>query len=566
MLRFFCNWFFLLIVSYCSVAAQPLEQQIDSLQQALRTANDTTQVLILLEISKRKAIKELDEAVKLANQALGRSHQSNYVHGKVASYCLLIDFNLILLNDFSKAKAYLDSAFLQEEVVHAHNKRLIYNAAGLYYTSLGKMDESYYWFLKSLRLTGNREDEAATITYKMLGYNANVLGKYDDAKRYFKLCMRLAEAIGRKSLVGASLTNLATVYGHLNEYDSALFFLRKLYAFELKYGNPNDNVLLLSNMGTAYMELNSPDSAFYFLHRSLQAAHRVNLREGYDGIYASLAAYHKNNFPDSAIYYARKTLDASGDVSLYTRETATRILAGAFAAKKKFDSAFHYQRLHLQYYDSLMNEKRAQKIAELELQYGLEKKEAEIIDLQQAQALDASRQRILVISLTAAVVLLIGLYFYFRLLMRTKKRELLLANKQLSDYLNRLLEKSELVEELNMQLEKVREGKVTNEHLENLEKVVNSTILTDDDWREFKIIFEKVHRGFFADLVNKFPDLTNAEIRLAALLKLKLSTREIAGMLGISPESVSKTRHRLRKRLNLPAEEDLQEFITNVQA
>jgi len=566
MLRLFCNWFFLLIVSYCSVAAQPLEQQIDSLQQALRTANDTTQILILLEISKRKAIKELDEAVKLANQALGRSHQSNYVHGKVASYCLLIDFNLILLNDFSKAKAYLDSAFLQEEVVHAHNKRLIYNAAGLYYTSLGKMDESYYWFLKSLRLTRDLEDETATITYKMLGYNSNMLGKYEDAKHYFKLCIRLAEKIGRKSLVGASLTNLATVYGHLEEYDSALFYLRQLYAFELKYGNPNDNVLLLSNLGTAHFELNSPDSAFYFFHKSLQAAHRVNLREGFDGIYSSLAAYHQNNFPDSAIYYARKALTIPGDISIYSKEKITKILAGAFAAQKKFDSAFHYQRLHLQFYDSLMNEKKAKQIAELEMQYGLEKKEAEIHDLQQAQALDASRQRILVLGLITALVLLTGLYFYFKLLIRTKRKELLNANKQLSDYLNRLLEKSELVEELNMELEKVREGHTTNERLENLEKVVNSTILTDDDWREFKIIFEKVHQGFFADLVNKFPDLTNAEIRLAALLKLKLSTREIAGMLGISPESVSKTRHRLRKRLNLPAEEDLQEFITNVQA
>jgi tetratricopeptide (TPR) repeat protein len=549
-----------------SLHAQSPEQVLDSLQQRLSTADDTTQVLILLEISKRKAIKQPDEAIQTCRDALSRAKALKYIHGEAAAYCLLVDFNLLLVYAFDAGKSYVDSALLLEDKAPLHTRHLIYNAAGQYHALTGAMDESYYWFLKALRLSEGREDEAALTTYSMLGYNANLLGKYADARHYFKRCVELAEKIGRKSFVGSSLTNLATVYMQMQDYDSALVYLRSLYRFELEHGNPNDNVLLLTNLGNAFIELRAADSAYHYFIKALGAAKRVNLREGYEGAYLGLSAYYQNRIPDSAIHYAQMALRVGPDVSLTTKVNATRILAGTFAAKRLFDSAYHYQREHLTYYDSLMNEKKARQIRELELQYGLEKKEDEIRDLQQAQALQDARQRFLVLGLVAAMGLLAGLYFYFRLLIRTKKKALQNANRQLSDYLERLLEKSELIEELNMQLEKARTGHVTNEHLENLDKVVNSTILTDDDWREFKTIFEKVHRGFFADLLKKFPDLTNAEMRLAALLKLKLSTREIAAMLGISPESVSKTRHRLRKRLNLPAEEDLQEFITNVQA
>lgn len=561
-----CGCLLSFMVVCFSLYAQSPEQALDSLQQRLATADDTAQVLILLEISKRKAVKQPDEAIQTCQDALSRAKALKYIHGEVAAYCLLVDFNLLLAYAFDTGKSYVDSALLLEDRAHPHTRRFIYNAAGQYHALTGAMDESYYWFLKALRLSEGMEDEAAVITYSMLGYNANLLGKYADAKRYFKRSSELGGKIGRKSFVGSSLNNLATVYMQLQDYDSALLHLRSLYRFERKHGNPNDNVLLLTNLGNVFFELHATDSAHHYFNKALHAAKRVNLREGYEGAYLGLSAYYQNRMPDSAIYYSRRALRVGTDISVTTKEKATKILAGAFAAKRMFDSAFHYQREHLTYYDSLMNEKKAKQIRELELQYGLEKKEDEIRDLQQAQALQDARQRFLVLGLVAAIGLLLGLYFYFRLLIRTKKKELLNANKQLSDYLSRLLEKSELIEELNMQLEKVRTGQVTNEHLENLEKVVNSTILTDDDWREFKAIFERVHRGFFTNLLKKFPDLTNAEIRLAALLKLKLTTREIAAMLGISPESVSKTRHRLRKRLNLPAEEDLQEFITNVQA
>jgi DNA-binding CsgD family transcriptional regulator len=47
------------------------------------------------------------------------------------------------------------------------------------------------------------------------------------------------------------------------------------------------------------------------------------------------------------------------------------------------------------------------------------------------------------------------------------------------------------------------------------------------------------------------------EQRMAALTLLKMNGREMAAILGISPESVRKTRQRLRQRLQLAAQDDL---------
>ena len=51
---------------------------------------------------------------------------------------------------------------------------------------------------------------------------------------------------------------------------------------------------------------------------------------------------------------------------------------------------------------------------------------------------------------------------------------------------------------------------------------------SDGDWEEFSLYFEQVHRTFFTNLKSRFSELTNNELRLAALLRLNLNTKEIA--------------------------------------
>ncbi|MEJ7678709.1 MAG: helix-turn-helix transcriptional regulator [Segetibacter sp.] len=98
----------------------------------------------------------------------------------------------------------------------------------------------------------------------------------------------------------------------------------------------------------------------------------------------------------------------------------------------------------------------------------------------------------------------------------------------------------------------------------NREKLVSTTILTENDWQHFRNLFEQVHPGFLYRLREKFTDLSPAEIRLLMLIKLALSSREMANMLGISIESVRKSRYRVRKKLKLEEESNLEVLIQQI--
>jgi DNA-binding CsgD family transcriptional regulator len=97
-----------------------------------------------------------------------------------------------------------------------------------------------------------------------------------------------------------------------------------------------------------------------------------------------------------------------------------------------------------------------------------------------------------------------------------------------------------------------------------LDRLQTYTLLTDEDWSNFKKLFEKLNPGFFDFFIENFPEVTNAEVRLAALIKLNLSNLEMARTLGISPDSVRKTNLRLRKKLTIEGLDELTLFIKQI--
>jgi DNA-binding CsgD family transcriptional regulator len=86
-------------------------------------------------------------------------------------------------------------------------------------------------------------------------------------------------------------------------------------------------------------------------------------------------------------------------------------------------------------------------------------------------------------------------------------------------------------------------------------------ILTDSDWEKFKAQFELHYPEFYIRLHERLPLLTPSEIRLITLLKLQLSTKAMAAILGVSPQSIIKTRYRLKKKLNLSKDEKLESAL-----
>jgi len=141
------------------------------------------------------------------------------------------------------------------------------------------------------------------------------------------------------------------------------------------------------------------------------------------------------------------------------------------------------------------------------------------------------------------------------------EREVASAKDQLRMFTENVIEKTNLIEKLESQ---AKGKQVTSEQQAIISELSRHTILTEEDWLKFKSLFEKIHPGFFINLQEKVADITVAELRMAALTRLHLSTNQIASTLGISPNSVYKTKQRLRQRLSIEVEDSLEEAIAKM--
>ncbi|MBK7938088.1 MAG: hypothetical protein IPJ82_13785 [Lewinellaceae bacterium] len=133
-------------------------------------------------------------------------------------------------------------------------------------------------------------------------------------------------------------------------------------------------------------------------------------------------------------------------------------------------------------------------------------------------------------------------------------------SRELSNAALNLIRKNEVLQRLKDDL---LDSKNDPRALQKIMRLIDEHLEGDHDWEIFEESFNRVHDDFFKRLMYNFPDLTPGDMRLAAYLKMNLSSKEIAPLLNISVRGVENKRYRLRKKLGLPEEANLTEFIMN---
>lgn len=144
------------------------------------------------------------------------------------------------------------------------------------------------------------------------------------------------------------------------------------------------------------------------------------------------------------------------------------------------------------------------------------------------------------------------------------KSELRHLNSLLAASTMNLVVKNEFMETIKEELEEVkRKGKSleTKHALEKIVREIDTTLRLQEDWKQFEYHFDRIHGDFLNRLREHFHDLTPNEQKLCALLRLNLSTKEIANLMSISLRGVEIARYRLRKKLGLDQGQNLSKFI-----
>ena len=127
-----------------------------------------------------------------------------------------------------------------------------------------------------------------------------------------------------------------------------------------------------------------------------------------------------------------------------------------------------------------------------------------------------------------------------------------------------LIEKQEFMEELLSQikyLSKISEPE-RKKQIGVLVRKLTNLLSFNQVWEEFEKWFTKIHSGFIESLRSKHSNLSITEIKVCALLRLNMNSKEIASLMNIQPESVSMSRYRIRKKLALPRKQNLNEYLS----
>jgi DNA-binding CsgD family transcriptional regulator len=95
-------------------------------------------------------------------------------------------------------------------------------------------------------------------------------------------------------------------------------------------------------------------------------------------------------------------------------------------------------------------------------------------------------------------------------------------------------------------------------------KIIDKNLNNTDDWKMFQEAFNNADKNFLKKVKDRHPSLTPNDLRLCAYLRLNLSSKEIAPLLNISPRSVEVKRYRLRKKMDLPHDSNLTNYILEI--
>lgn len=323
---------------------------------------------------------------------------------------------------------------------------------------------------------------------------------------------------------------------------------------------------LLSDIGSVYLHLKNYTVAMHYQQEALQRATRVRDTATIATIYMRQCALaHAQGNCMDALLIAKKALTL-GDWKMPVKDIAELYLEvyKIYDCLADFRQAYDFQGKYLKMVDSLQRVTSLYETTRLHYRYELDKKEAAIDAVKDQHDRDIFRRNAFIGVLIVALI--IGGLVYSRQRIIFEKK-LMLKKQRLDNYTRSLVEKSEMIRKINEELVTLQNSLSKDDvHIRKFNEVLNLQILTEEDWESFKLAFEGVHPGFFSKLRYHYPDITVSELRLAALIKLKLSLKESAAMLGISPESVKKSRYRLKKKLDVPDSENVDEFIIRLTA
>ncbi len=385
---------------------------------------------------------------------------------------------------------------------------------------------------------------------------------YQQAGKYFKKAILLPEKPFNTMVMNDARNTLGLCYQQLNQLDSSDYYFGEVLR------TPFTEAVVWKRIATGNLGANrylrkQYDEAIPLLEIDFNGAVAMNDYGCAAGASILLAdIFREKGQLARASFFVRQARD---NIEKAEQPDRLRFL---YPVMSKWYAATGNSEKSRQYVDSSVaafnryNEKfSALKVLRAQQKVDLQKQELQLaaFDLER-QEKTAERNLLVLLIITLCAVTLLTYFIQKKrqltkdLKLQAARQELKIAALDLNRFTENILEKNKLIDELQSRGTELDRAEIFQE-------LHQRTILTEDDWQSFQILFDKAHPGYIQRVKETYVELSIGEIRYFVLSRLNLNTKEMAGMLGVSSNAVLVMRHRIRKKLNLDDNAELDELI-----
>ena len=378
----------ILLLALSITFARAQQKTIDSLQKELSTVNaDTNRVLLLGELVKIYTLFKPDTALMLAQEAYNLSQQLHFAKGEALS-----------LNRIATA-----------------------------YATVGDYPKALQFFTKALKICEDIGDQTGIgRSINNIGNLYLIQGDYKKALEYFMQAKNSQGINGDNYLKTVIFLNIGESYLHLNQSDSALYYLEAYYPVSKQNRQEDLYGDFERLLGDVKVLNDHTDEAFNYFDKSISSYEAVDDKQHLSMTYQSIAKlYQKINRPDSAIRYAKKSLVAA-QLGSYNQGifNASKLLS-VFYEGKNDKEAFRYFKIATAAKDSLFSQDKVKQLLSLSFE---EKQHQQ--DIETARANYLNQIKLYVLGGVLVVFLLLAIILFRNNRQKQKANTLLKEQKQ----------------------------------------------------------------------------------------------------------------------------------------
>jgi len=386
----------------------------------------------------------------------------------------------------------------------------------------------------------NEEYEKALSTLK------HIVNNYDGVGQDFDYSIALQVA------------NVGIVFSYLKEYDSTVYYIQK--SIEMGLGQYIDLHYQYLTIAEAYLNLNDMDSTQKYIGITedlyndsyYYSVDIVNFNMVKGHYFAKLKEFEKAN-----VYYKKALVDSDSLNYINGLSVANaQIVLTTLKQNNQLDVLANFEN-YKSANDTITNRANLKNEQQHLVQFETLQKESEIIELKLKNRIETERKWFYAAVLTSVVLILLILLLRFRNNQIKLKQKLKLENlekerveKELEYKENELTLKINNLQQNAKIIDELKKSNKTEENINEMIKAFDQNYITENQWRKIILQFENIHDSFIPELKNNIENLSNNDIKLAILTKLKYSNTGMSEVLNISTDGVKKAKQRLKKKLS----------------